>query len=207
LHAKRVFFMPTPEQRARAIIDELLTAAGWAVQDRADANLGAARGVAVREFPLQTGFADYLLFLDRRAIGAVEAKPEGMPLSGVEAQSAKYSIGLGSAPLVWHSPLPFLYESTGVETYFTNGLDPEPRGRPVFSFHRPETLLEWARQNQTFRARLRNLPPLATVGLWQVQVEAIDHLEHSLADDRPRALIQMATGSGRPSRPSARSTG
>ena len=67
--------MPTPEQRARAIIDERLTAAGWAVQCRADANLGAARGVAVREFPLQTGFADYLLFLDRRAIGAVEAKP------------------------------------------------------------------------------------------------------------------------------------
>ena len=137
--------MPTPEQRARAIIDERLTAAGWAVQGRADANLGAARGVAVREFPLQTGFADYLLFLDRKAIGAVEAKPEGMPLSGVEAQSAKYSIGLGSAPLAWHSPLPVLYESTGVETYFTNGLDPEPRGRPVFSFHRPETLLEWVR--------------------------------------------------------------
>jgi len=189
--------MPTPEQRARAIIDERLTAAGWATQDRADTNLGAARGVAVREFPLQTGFADYLLFLDRKAIGAVEAKPEGMPLSGVEAQSAKYSIGLGSAPLAWHSPLPFLYESTGVETYFTNGLDPEPRGRPVFSFHRPETLLEWVRQPQTLRARLQHLPPLATGGLWSVQVEAIDNLERSLADDRPRALIQMATGSGK----------
>jgi type I restriction enzyme R subunit len=75
--------MTTPEQRARQTIDALLTAAGWQVQDRAALNLSAARGVAVREFPLKTGFADYLLFLDRKAIGAVEAKPEGMPLSGI----------------------------------------------------------------------------------------------------------------------------
>jgi len=130
--------MNSPEERARQNIDRLLAASGWVVQSRDQLNLGAGAGVAVREFPLSTGFADYLLFVDRRAIGAVEAKPEGMPLSGVEAQSAKYSIGLGGYPLAWHSPLPFLYESTGVETFFTNGLDPEPRGRSVFSFHRPE---------------------------------------------------------------------
>jgi type I restriction enzyme R subunit len=212
--------MNSPEERARANIDKLLAASGWVVQSRDQLNLGAGPGVAVREFPLSTGFADYLLFVDRRAIGAVEAKPEGMPLSGVEAQSAKYSIGLGSYPLAWHSPLPFLYESTGVETFFTNGLDPEPRGRPVFSFHRPETLREWAMPGRgdplrspwaapTLRARLRCLPPLRTGGgkggkgggtpplLWRVQVEAIENLERSLADDRPRALIQMATGSGK----------
>ena len=101
--------MDLPEERARANIDRLLTAAGWEVQDRSRANLGAAVGVAVREFPLATGEADYLLFVNRKAIGAVEAKPEGATLSGVEAQSGKYSIGLPAHVPAWHRPLPFLY--------------------------------------------------------------------------------------------------
>ena len=189
--------MATPEQRARQTIDLLLDAAGWQVQDYARLSLGAARGVAVREFPLKTGFADYLLFVDRRAIGAVEAKAEGVTLTGVEAQSSKYSIGLPDIPPAWRKPLPFLYESTGVETYFTNGLDPEPRSRSVFAVHRPETLAGWAEEPFTLRARLRQMPPLITTGLWDAQIEAIDNLEHSFVDDRPRALIQMATGSGK----------
>ncbi len=136
--------MPLPEQRARTLIDALLASAGWQVQDRSRANLAAAAGVAVREFPLDTGEADYLLFVDRRAIGGVEAKPEGATLSGVEAQSGRYSDGLPTHIPAWHRPLPFLYESTGVETFFTNRLDPQPRSRRVFAFHRPETLAEWA---------------------------------------------------------------
>src|SRR5260370_34613065 len=138
--------MTTPEQRARQTIDALLTAAGWQVQDRAALNLSAAGGVAVREFPLKTGFADYLLFVDRKSIGAVEAKAEGMPLSGIESQSEKYSTGLREIPPAWRKPLPFLYESTGVETFFTNDLDPDPRSRRTFAFHRPETLAECAAQ-------------------------------------------------------------
>ncbi len=195
----------TPEARARQKIDELLTAAGWAVQHRDQLNLGATRGVAVREFALKTGYADYLLFVDRRAIGAVEAKAVGTTLSGVEAQSEKYSVGLDPVPPAWHSPLPFLYESTGIETYFTNGLDPEPRSRRVFAFHKPETLAEWAREGlgdgrnppSTLRSRMRQMPPLITKDLWRPQIEAITHLEQSFAADRPRALIQMATGSGK----------
>src|SRR6266851_3327794 len=130
--------MTTPEQRARQTIDALLTAGGWQVQERAALDLSAARGVAVREFPLKTGFADYLLFVNRKAIGAVEAKAEGTPLSGIESQSEKYSVGLPNIPPAWRKPLPFLYESTGVETFFTSGLDPEPRSRRVFAFHKPE---------------------------------------------------------------------
>ena len=192
--------MTTPEQHARQKIDELLDAAGWKLQSRDELNLAAGRGVAVREFPLKTGYADYLLFVDRKAIGAVEAKPEGVPLSGIEPQSEKYSVGLPDVPPAWRKPLPFLYESTGVETFFTNGLDPEPRSRRVFAFHRPETLAEWAveaMRESPLRARLRQMPPLITTGLWDAQIEAITHLERSHAEDRPRALIQMATGSGK----------
>jgi type I restriction enzyme R subunit len=189
--------MTAPEQRARGTIDALLTDAGWQVQDRAALNLSAGRGVVVREFALKTGFADYLLFVDRKAIGAVEAKPEGMPLSGIEPQSEKYGAGLPDVPPAWRRPLPFLYESTGVETYFTNGLDPEARSRRVFAFHRPETLAEWASGPDTVRGRLQRLPPLNTTGLWSAQVEAVNNLERSLAEGRQRALIQMATGSGK----------
>jgi type I restriction enzyme, R subunit len=189
--------MPTPEQRARQNIDELLQQCGWIVQDRAEINLGAGRGVAVREFPLKTGFADYLLFVDRRPIGAIEAKAEGIALAGVELQAEQYGAGLPDNLNAWHRPLPFLYESTGVETFFTNTLDPEPRSRRTFAFHRPETLAQYATEVASLRARLRAMPPLITTGLWDAQIEAIENLERSLAEDRPRALIQMATGSGK----------
>jgi type I restriction enzyme R subunit len=118
--------MPTPEEQARETIDNLLEAAGWCVQDREALNLGAARGVAVREFPLTTGFADYLLFVDRKAVSVIEAKPEGTTLSGVAEQSAAYLTGLPANIPHVQLPLPFAYESTGVETFFRDERDPEP---------------------------------------------------------------------------------
>jgi len=187
-----------PEQRARRKIDQLLTAAGWVLQDRHEINVAAAPGVAVRELAFTTGKPDYTLLVDGRAIGTVEAKPEGHPLAGVEVQSAKYVAGLPSDMPAWNDPLAFAYESTGVETFFTNHLDPEPRGRRVFTFHRPETLREWAKAGADQLARrLQELPPLPEAGLWPAQVQAITNLERSLAANRPRALIQMATGAGK----------
>ena len=192
--------MPTPEARARENIDAQLIASGWVVQDRAAINLYAGRGVAVREFPVETGFADYLLFVDRKAAGVVEAKAEGVLLAEVSNQAARYAVGLpANIPHVTF-PLPFLYESTGVETFFSDLRDPESRSRRVFSFHRPETLAEWISQGDSLRARLRRMPadfPLLTADLWPAQVEAVTHLEQSFAAGRPRALIQMATGSGK----------
>lgn len=134
----------TPEQKARQDIDAKLIASGWLVQDRDDLDLSAGRGIAVREFPMKSGFgfADYLLYLDRKAVGAVEAKAAGT-LTGVEAQSAKYAAGLPDKLPAHRRPLPFLFESNGAVTFFTNGLDPKPRSRKVFSFPRPETLAEW----------------------------------------------------------------
>lgn len=188
----------TPEQKARREIDADLAAAGWLVQDRDELDLTAARGVAVREFPMKQsfGFADYLLYLDRKAIGAIEAKAEGT-LTGVEAQSAKYAAGLPDNLPAHRRPLPFLFESNGRVTYFTNGLDPVPRSRQVFNFPRPETCGDWLAEEMPLRARLRELPPLDEGKLWHVQSQAILNLESSFAAARPRALIQMATGSGK----------
>ena len=118
----------TPESQARVNIDRMLEQAGWVVQDRNSVNLYAAAGVAVREFVLKSGHgaADYLLFVNRAAAGVVEAKPEGFTLTGVEPQSAKYSAGLPDDLPDYHRPLPFLYQSTGIETRFTSLLDPAP---------------------------------------------------------------------------------
>ena len=213
--------MPTPEDEARETIDELLKGAGWKVQNYKSANLQAARGVALRNFPLSSGhgFADYLLYIDGKAAGVIEAKKKGVTLTGVEAQAVKYSEGLPGTLPAYIRPLPFLYQSTGIETRFTNGLDPEPRSRRTFAFHKPDTLAEWFdqaglaveptqeqiaalreppyRRLSTLCSRLRQLPPLKTEGLWPAQITAITNLEKSLAQDRPRSLIQMATGSGK----------
>ncbi|GJQ57118.1 MAG: hypothetical protein HKUEN07_36870 [Rhodocyclaceae bacterium] len=130
------------EQKARDRIDELLRQSGWVVQDYANINLTAGRGIAVREFRMRHGHgkADYLLYVDRQAVGVIEAKPEGHTLTGVELQGEKYSNGLPLEIPQVLTPLPFLYLSTGVETRFTNTLDPDPTSRDVFTFHRPETL-------------------------------------------------------------------
>jgi type I restriction enzyme, R subunit len=193
------------EAKARINIDRQLEAAGWVVQHADRANVTAGPGVAVREFVLEKGHGriDYLLFLGGQPAGVIEAKPEGTTLVEVEHQSGKYVDGLPEwiKPPVY--PLPFIYESTGTETRFTNGYDPDARSRRVFTFHRPETLAEWARQiganpeAPTFRARLRTMPVLDNPRLWEVQATAIRNLEESLRADRPRALIQMATGSGK----------
>ena len=192
-----------PEERARVMIDRLLSASGWAVQDTARANLSASRGVAIREFVLEPphGRVDYLCYVDGKAAGTIEAKPEGYPLISVEPQTAQYVGGLPRDLPTWGDSLAFSYESTGSQTRFTNWLDPEPRGREVFTFHRPETLAvwldDWQRDAATLRSRLRQMAPLEMGLLWPPKDVAIANLERSLAENRPRALIQMATGSGK----------
>ena len=187
------------EEDARKNIDKLLTLAGWTVQDMKDLNLGASLGVVIREFPTGKGPADYILFVNRAAVGVIEAKPEGTTLSGVAEQSQKYILGFPEN--IKHiEPLPFAYESTGKETYFRDNRDPEPRSRSVFAFHKPETFQKWLEEGPPLRARLKDLPckyPLITEGLRECQKEAIQNLETSFADARQRALIQMATGTGK----------
>jgi type I restriction enzyme R subunit len=208
------------EQEARKTIDALLTSAGWSVQDVKQADIHASRGVALREFPLKEGhgFADYLLYVDGKAAGIIEAKKVGATLTGVESQSARYAQGLPDSLPAWIRPLPFIYESTGAESHFTNGLDPDPKARNTFAFHRPESLAEWLLPTgggagaavvagegpgsiPTFLTRVRQMPDLVTewgdFKLWPAQITAIRNLEASLAQNKPRALIQMATGSGK----------
>jgi type I restriction enzyme R subunit len=194
-----------PEQSARDRIDEMLAECGWIVQDKKAINFNAGPGIAVREYPTDTGPADYVLFVDQHAVGVIEAKKEeaGQNLTTAEDQTSDYA----HAKLKWvskHQPLPFLYESTGIVTRFTDTRDPKPRSREVFSFHRPETMRAWLEAGTSLRTRLVAMPllnqqkvPAAALGLRACQEAAITNLEVSFKDNRPRALIQMATGSGK----------
>lgn len=196
---------PLTEAEVREEVDALLTMAGWLIQDASAANLFAGQGVALREVQTASGPADYLLYIDRKLVGVIEAKREGQILSPVETQSARYAGSLTASQQMqaWRLPLPFRYETTAAETHFTNMLDPHPRAREIFAFHQPQTLARWMREAdadteaQTLRARLRRLRPLDERGLRPAQIRAITGLERSLAEDRSRGLIQMATGAGK----------
>ncbi|MBA2658838.1 MAG: DEAD/DEAH box helicase family protein [Nitrosospira sp.] len=194
-----------PEQKARDNIDALLKQAGWVVQSARKIDLNAGQGQAVREYQTDIGPADYVLFVEKKAVGVIEAKreEEGRRLTAHEPQTEGYA----AARLKWvnnNEPLPFLYESTGIITRFTDARDPRPRSREVFYFHRPETLKRWLAQEASLRERLQHIPPLnpnhlpaMELRLRDCQETAITNLETSFKAGRPRALIQMATGAGK----------
>ena len=190
----------TPEQIARDKIDQMLLNAGWLVQSKGQVNLSAGIGVALRETNTESGSADYILFVNSKAVGVIEAKAEdlGFKLLQVEEQSARYSkdaIKIGKFKL--ESDKPFVYESTGTVTRFTDYRDPKPRGRNVFSFHKPETIADWIKKGPSLRERLLSMPALDATGLRPAQIVAVENLEHSFKKNRPKALIQMATGAGK----------
>lgn len=194
-----------PEQKARDNIDALLLQAGWAVQHSKKMDFSVGIGIAAREYQTDIGPADYVLFVDKKAVGVIEAKREDLAhtITSVEQQTEGYA----AANLKWVSnkeSLPFLYESTGIITRFTDARDPKPRSREIFNFHRPETLKEWLSQPASLRARLQQIPPLnpnnqpaQLLHLRDCQETAITNLEESFKADKPRALIQMATGAGK----------
>ena len=188
------------ESITRQQIDQKLTQSGWAVQDKIRLNLYEKLDVAVREMDTPTGPADYMLFIDGKACGIIEAKREGTSLGGVAEQSGRYASSTTKHIQRWvpeDQPLPFLYEATNHEIRFLDERDPNPRSRFVFHFHKPETLHEWLQQEQTLRARLQNLPGLDVEGLRACQIDAINGIENSLKQAKPRALLQMATGAGK----------
>ena len=187
----------TPEQIARDKIDNLLEKSGWVIQNKNAINHNASLGIAVREYQTDKGFADYILFIDKKPIGVIEAKKadEAYHLTSVEEQSNSYA----NSKLKWidNKPIPFIYESTGDITRFTDGRDPKPQSREVFCFHRPESLQKYLELKYSLREKLKTFPELNDVGLRKCQFNAVSSLEKSFSSNQPRALIQMATGAGK----------
>lgn len=193
-----IIFKMTPEREARQTIDSMLEASGWQIQNYAERATDASFGVAIREYPLKYNQrADYLLFIGGVAVGVIEAKPAGTTLSGALQQAERYRASLPN-DLPNRTRFFFSYASTGVETYFRDFRDPNSRSRKLFTFHTPQALFNAFNQPKTLREKLNtDIPDLEKDNLWNCQIEAITELEESLKEARPRALIQMATGSGK----------
>lgn len=188
----------TPEEKARRVIDDKLRQSGWVIQDLNRLNLSVSLGVAVREFPTSTGEVDYALFVDGRPVGVVEAKRSeaGQSITDVEVQSGRYA----KSSFKWVKndyAIRFVYEATDKLIRFTDYKDIKYRSRTVFSFHRPETIFEWICQPDTLRNNMKHFPSLDVKGFRKCQINAINNLEQSFVDNRPKALIQMATGAGK----------
>jgi type I restriction enzyme R subunit len=191
------FTNQSPEQIARDNIDRQLHATGWAVQDKDKIDWNEGIGIAIREYQTDVGPADYVLFVERRPVGIIEAKKEkeGHKLTSHEPQAEYYA--KSKLKYLSNDPLPFVYESTGTVTRFTDYRDPNPRSRDVFTFHRPETFNAWLKEGISLRARLQDIPELPEFKLRECQINAIINLEKSFKDNKPRSLMQMATGSGK----------
>ena len=187
-----------PEEKARLVIDRKLKESGWIIQDLSELNLIAGLGVAVREYQTSCGKVDYALFMEGVPVGVVEAKAEnkGEILTTVEAQNARYAHSELKYFVGSHS-IRFAYEATSQITRFTDYKDIDYRSRAVFSFHRPETLLELLGKEDTIRNNMKRIRPLDGAGFRECQIKAIQNLDKSFADNRPKALVQMATGAGK----------
>src|ERR1700756_1223555 len=177
-----------PEDRARSLIDRRLVACGWSIQSKAEMNLGAGLGIAVREFQTVSGPVDYGLFVGRKLCGVIEAKAEGATLSGYSEQAARYIADVPKHLVREEGQVRFEYVASGTETLFRDHADPDPMSRRVFAFHRPETL-ERLKEPITLRGRLRAMPAVVTDGLRACQMDAVSALERSMAQNHPRALV------------------
>lgn len=189
----------SPEEKARIEIDKQLNAAGYVVQDMSELNLLVAKGVVVREYPTDTGEVDYLIFVNQQPVGIIEAKAitKGEKLiTEVEDQTRRY---VNSNFLYFNKSVDirFVYESTGEITRFTDYNDIKFRSREIFTFHKPEELERLLKETDTLRNRLKCFPKLNEYGFRKCQINAINNLEKSFSQGKPRALIQMATGSGK----------
>ena len=188
----------TPEEQAREQIDDRLKMSGWVIQDLKKVNPMASLGVAVREYPTSTGPVDYALFVDGKPVGVVEAKKDdlGESITTVEQQSGRYANSTFKY-ITADYKIRFAYEATGQLTRFTDYNDIKYRSRRVFSFHRPKSLQTLLAADDTIRNHMKHFPAFDTTGFRQCQITAIQNLDQSFAENRPKALVQMATGAGK----------
>lgn len=188
-----------PEQKARVKIDKVLESAGWTVVAR-DEYTNAINAQAVKENILQGNKeADYILYLDGKAIGVLEAKREDNQLGlAVAEQAQNYANILPIWVQTWKNPLPFIFLSNGNLLLFKDMREAKPCYKVLKKMFTPKELVQLAGDDiQSEYAKLPSLPPVGPKGLRECQFEAITNLELSFKQGLKKALIVLATGAGK----------
>lgn len=183
-----------PEERARQWIDRKLKDAGWEVINRNDF-APSMNAVAIRETLMSGGLeADYVLFLNGKAAAVIEAKREEISLDNPQliAQAENYTTkALESMPR-WEDTIPFVFLSNGKEIAFKDCRKTDAKYEKLNSFKRPWDIARYLRLNE-----FAGLPYLSRTDLRACQYEAITNLETSFKNGQRRALMVLATGSGK----------
>lgn len=208
--ARDAAYEPLAEVAIASEVQRRLTKAGWDVLVAdADDDRNRSLGCVLVEPRLPGGRrADMLLSVGGQVVGIIECKRDGADLAdAMEQAGVLAAAATDSSPWqVWRSPLPYRYVSDGRRLLFCDANDPEPRARLVSGFHRPSTLARWQREAEadsaapTYRARQAAYLPRLRVGLPQLrapQLRAVRAVEQALEAGQRRALVQMATGTGR----------
>ncbi|MGW2477612.1 DEAD/DEAH box helicase family protein [Streptomyces sp. NPDC001665] len=208
--ARDAAYEPLRESDIAAEVQRRLAKAGWDVLGAGEeTQLNRSLGCVLVEPRLAGGRrADMLLTVGGQVVGIVECKRDGADLTNaMEQAGALAEAPAGSLPWpVWRSPLPYRYVSDGRRLLFCDANDPEPHARLVSGFHQPRTLARWQREAEadsaapTYRARQAAYLPRQDEGFDQLrnpQHGALRAIEQALAAGQRRALVHMATGSGR----------
>ncbi len=183
-----------PEERAREWIDRKLADAGWQVINR-DEYAPGMTAVAVREAAMRGGLeADYLLLINGKAAAVLEAKREEVALDDPHliAQAENYTKQVQPWYPTWTLPLPFVYLSNGKEIAFKDCRTADAKYEIVQKFMRP-----WDLVRHLNLGEFDGLPYLSPEGLRACQFEALTNLEKSFKEGRRRAVMVLATGSGK----------
>ena len=186
-----------PEEKARVKIDQMFVDAGWRVVDR-EAYSPTITAAAIREALLiGNAEADYLLFINGKAVGVLEAKREEIDVASdrVCEQAIRYT---RYAPLCYQSferPLPFIYQSNGNTTLFRDCRTEESDYEELNRIHTPKEMVKMLGIEDPYAG----LPSLESKkkALRDCQYEAITELEYSFRSGQNRALLVLATGAGK----------
>ena len=185
----------TPEQIAREKIDRMFADAGWAVVNR-DNYSPEISAVAIEEGLMKGNCeADYLLFINGKAVGVLEAKRREVDVTAsiVADQAEHYAKSVPNWCQAWFNPLPLAYVSNGNELYFRDLRNPDSQYEALKKIHTPKEITRLLGINDYYAA----LPTLQKRGLRDCQYEAITELEKSFRAGQNRALMVLATGSGK----------
>ncbi len=189
-----------PEQKARVKIDQMLKDSGWTVVPRDDFTPDAVNAQAVEENLMKGNLeADYILYLDGKAIAVLEAKREENKLGlEVAEQAQNYGNILPDWVQAWKTPLPFIFLCNGDLLLFKDMREAKPSYKVIKKMFTPKEIVNLAGDDiKSQFAKLPALPPVGPKGLRECQFEAITNLEISFKQGLKKALIVLATGAGK----------